>query len=141
MHKMHLFLVCFAFLAACGILVSWPGIEPTPPALEAWSLSCWTTREVPTCTCCHASSSPAFSVYLASGGAYQYSGLPDSRALGGQVFPTLHGDLAIKGIQMRCGSLAELTTRGNFGRFPRQHFRAGETRLGGLSHSRRHHAD
>ena len=31
---------------ACGILVSWPGIEPAPPALEAWSLNCWTTREV-----------------------------------------------------------------------------------------------
>ena len=34
-------------LKACRILVSWPGIEPTPPALEAWRLTCWTTREVP----------------------------------------------------------------------------------------------
>ena len=32
---------------ACGILVPWPGIEPVPPALEAWSLNHWTTREVP----------------------------------------------------------------------------------------------
>ena len=27
-------------------LVPWPGIEPGPPALGAWSLSHWTTREV-----------------------------------------------------------------------------------------------
>ena len=48
-------------VAACGIfscsmqtlscskwdLVPWPGIEHRPPTLEAWSLSHWTTREVP----------------------------------------------------------------------------------------------
>ena len=41
-------------VAACGIiscsmwdLVPWPGIEPRPPALGTWSLSHWTTREVP----------------------------------------------------------------------------------------------
>ena len=28
-------------------LVSWPGIEPGPSALGAWSLRHWTTREVP----------------------------------------------------------------------------------------------
>ena len=28
-------------------LVPWPGIEPGPPALEAWGLGHWTTREVP----------------------------------------------------------------------------------------------
>ena len=28
-------------------LVPWPGIEPGPPALGAWSLSPWTTKEVP----------------------------------------------------------------------------------------------
>ena len=28
-------------------LVSWPGTEPEPPALGAWRLSHWTTREVP----------------------------------------------------------------------------------------------
>ena len=32
---------------ACGILVPQAGIEPMPPALEAPSLSHWTTREVP----------------------------------------------------------------------------------------------
>ena len=32
---------------ACGILVPWPGIKPTPPALEAQSLNHWTNREVP----------------------------------------------------------------------------------------------
>ena len=32
---------------ACGILVSWPGIKPKPPALEALSLNHWTNREVP----------------------------------------------------------------------------------------------
>ena len=33
--------------AARGILVPQPGLEPTPPAVEAWSLNHWTTREVP----------------------------------------------------------------------------------------------
>ena len=32
---------------ACGILVTWPGIEPTSSALEEQSLNHWTTREVP----------------------------------------------------------------------------------------------
>ena len=32
---------------ACGILIPQPGIEPTPPALEAWNLNHWTAREVP----------------------------------------------------------------------------------------------
>ena len=31
---------------ACGILVPPPGIEPTPPVVEARSLNHWTTREV-----------------------------------------------------------------------------------------------
>ena len=31
---------------ACGILVLRAGIKPTPPALEAWDLNCWTAREV-----------------------------------------------------------------------------------------------
>ena len=29
----------------CGILVLWPGIEPTPPAMEDQSLNHWTSRE------------------------------------------------------------------------------------------------
>ena len=44
------FLDFFFFLPgfmAYGILVPWPGIEPMCPALEAWSLNHWTTREVP----------------------------------------------------------------------------------------------
>ena len=32
---------------ACGILVPWPGVKPTPLALEEWSLNHWTSREVP----------------------------------------------------------------------------------------------
>ena len=32
---------------ACRILVPRPGIEPTPPAVEAQNLHHWTTREVP----------------------------------------------------------------------------------------------
>ena len=32
---------------ACGILVSRPGIEPAPLALEAQSLNYWATSEVP----------------------------------------------------------------------------------------------
>ena len=46
--------LCQVIIVACGIfshsmsdLVSWPGTEPVPPALWAWSLSHWTTREVP----------------------------------------------------------------------------------------------
>ena len=43
----------FFFLFFClhwmayGILVPWPGIEPMPPAVEAWCLNDWTTRDVP----------------------------------------------------------------------------------------------
>ena len=32
---------------ACEILVPQLGIEPTPPAVEAWSLNQWTAREFP----------------------------------------------------------------------------------------------
>ena len=34
---------------SCGMwdLAAWPGIRPGPPALGAWSLNPWTTREVP----------------------------------------------------------------------------------------------
>ena len=46
--------VCGIFADTCRILsysvwnlVAWPGIEPGPPALGAWSLNHWTTREVP----------------------------------------------------------------------------------------------
>ena len=45
--------VCLIHLSAlglsCGIwhLVPWPGIDLGPPALGAWSLSHWTTREAP----------------------------------------------------------------------------------------------
>ena len=40
-------LFCFYFLAvaACGILVPRPEIEPVPPAMEARILNHWTTRE------------------------------------------------------------------------------------------------
>ena len=37
----------FCHVVACGILVPQPGIEPTPPAVEARRLNHWTTREVP----------------------------------------------------------------------------------------------
>lgn len=29
------------------MLIPQPGIEPVPPALEAWSLNYWAAREVP----------------------------------------------------------------------------------------------
>ena len=32
--------------STCGILVPQLGIEPTPPALEGWSLNLWTTEKV-----------------------------------------------------------------------------------------------
>ena len=31
---------------ACGIFVSWPGIEPEPSAVAVWDLNHWATREV-----------------------------------------------------------------------------------------------
>ena len=39
-----MFWLCYA---ACGILVPRAGTEPVPPAVEAWSLNHWTTREAP----------------------------------------------------------------------------------------------
>ena len=64
---LYLFLICLfvclpqALVLACGILscdmwtftcstwdlVPWPRIEPGPPVLGVWSLSHWTTRQVP----------------------------------------------------------------------------------------------
>ena len=47
---LHSSLFFFSFWShhmACGILVPWPGIEPTPPAVEVQSLHHWTAREVP----------------------------------------------------------------------------------------------
>ena len=44
-------IVCFLYFLAvpCGMqdLSSPTGIKPEPPAVEAQSLNCWTTREVP----------------------------------------------------------------------------------------------
>ena len=46
-----LIIVIFSFLFfgcdACGILVPWPGMKPTPPALEVQSLNHWSARQVP----------------------------------------------------------------------------------------------
>ena len=45
---------CFCFWPhsmACRILVPQPGIEPTPPAVEAWNLNHWTTKEIPVSSC------------------------------------------------------------------------------------------
>ena len=44
------FLFCFEgepCQVACVILVPRPGIDPSPPALQAWSLNHWLTRKVP----------------------------------------------------------------------------------------------
>ena len=43
--QQHLFF--WPHRTACRILVPRPRIEPVPPALGAWSLNHWTTREVP----------------------------------------------------------------------------------------------
>ena len=40
-------MACRIFSCSLWYLVPWPGTEPRPPALGAWSLSHWTTREVP----------------------------------------------------------------------------------------------
>ena len=45
---MHIyFFFCSGSSAACESLAPWPVIEPRPPELGAWSLSHWTTREIP----------------------------------------------------------------------------------------------
>ena len=41
------FFFCFQYWMACGILVPPPGIKSATPAVEAWSLNHWTTREAP----------------------------------------------------------------------------------------------
>ena len=43
----YLFLFYFFDWVACRILVPWPGVEPMPPAVEAWLPDHWTAREVP----------------------------------------------------------------------------------------------
>ena len=50
-YNSSIFLFCFVLFfrlhnEPCGISVSRPEIEPVPPALGAWSLNHWTTREV-----------------------------------------------------------------------------------------------
>ena len=41
------FQLCHAQHVGSQILVPLPGIEPEPPALEAWNPNHWTTLEVP----------------------------------------------------------------------------------------------
>ena len=48
----------------CGTLVPWPGPEPAPSALAAWSLNHWTSREVP---CAQVLNPPAFPAQAAEG--------------------------------------------------------------------------
>ena len=44
----------------CSFLVSHPGIESEPPALEAWSLNHWISREVPEMCIFSIAMQPAF---------------------------------------------------------------------------------
>ena len=46
---LHWVLVAEYKLFTCSMwdLVPWPVMEPWPPELGTWSLSCWSTREVP----------------------------------------------------------------------------------------------
>ena len=66
-HKFLTVLLLFTYSAVPGLnrgmlaLVPWPGVEPEQPALGVWSLSHWTTREVPR----DWSLFPAVSCYLA----------------------------------------------------------------------------
>ena len=38
---------------ASGILIPQPGTEPVPSTVEAWSLNCWTTKEILPRKCIH----------------------------------------------------------------------------------------
>ena len=49
-HHWAQFLFSWLCCVACRILVPRPATKPTPPAVEAWSLNNWTTREVPLST-------------------------------------------------------------------------------------------
>ena len=61
----YIFFVLFRLHhTACGILVSWPGIEPTPPALKVRSLNHWTVREVPQSFFCSSSFHPTHLMLL-----------------------------------------------------------------------------
>ena len=44
-----LIFICQCWVLSCSMwdLVPWPKTKPRPPAVGAWSLSWWTTREVP----------------------------------------------------------------------------------------------
>ena len=46
-HAESLVVACELLVAAYGIPFPDQGLNPEPPALGVWSLSCWTTREVP----------------------------------------------------------------------------------------------
>ena len=67
--------LCLVLVAACGILVPRPGIEPGPPASGAPGLSHWTTSEVQLCVCGPPWVSPFGSVLL--GAAPLFSLLQD----------------------------------------------------------------
>ena len=45
-NRWHRLFCFFGRCAACGILAPQPGIEPMPPAVEAWSPNHWTAGEV-----------------------------------------------------------------------------------------------
>ena len=45
-HFKTLLLLLFLHRMACRILILWPGIKPTPPALNMQSFNHWTTRKV-----------------------------------------------------------------------------------------------
>ena len=44
MYKFYIYRLCHR---ACGILVPWPGIEPTRCTVKVWSPNHWTVREFP----------------------------------------------------------------------------------------------
>ena len=52
---MYLFIYFLPCCAACGILISQPGIEPAVPTLKVQSLNYWTTGEIPGIVLCRKS--------------------------------------------------------------------------------------
>ena len=46
-HSCFCLLSFWLYQVACGIIVPQPGIKPTLPALEGWSLNHWTAKEFP----------------------------------------------------------------------------------------------
>ena len=77
-HLKNIYLFTYWVLVVACRIVPWPGIEPGRPALGAWNLSLWTTRQVPLLMfwlgCYFLTLSCMSSLYIGDGMKLQYFG-------------------------------------------------------------------